>query len=134
MKILHSYKDLEVWKLSIDLVELVYDYTNGFPAEEKFGLISQMRRCSISIPSNIAEGRRRGSRQDYRRFILIAYGSGAELETQLIISQRLKFGDQEKAQNLNKLLDRIMRMTNGLLRALKNPPRTQKPTTQEPPL
>ncbi len=105
-------------------MELVYRFTEDFPDTEKFGLVTQMRRAAVSIPSNIAEGRRRGSRQDYRRFIVMAYGSGGELETQLVISRRLGFGNEKLSSEIDALMDQIMRMLNGLLRALAPSPRT----------
>ncbi len=77
----NSYKDLIVWKKSVDLVVEVYGFTNQFPKEELFGLTSQIKRCVVSIPSNIAEGRKRGSTKEYIHFLRIAFGSGAELET-----------------------------------------------------
>jgi len=86
-----DYKELNVWKESIDLVKLVYEVTQKFPSEEKFGLVSQLRRASVSIPSNIAEGNGRSSDKHYKRFVEMAYGSALELETQLIISVELNF-------------------------------------------
>lgn len=77
----------------MDLVVEVYKITEGFPKTEIYGIISQMRRCSVSIPSNIAEGRRRSSEKDFKNFLIIAYSSGAELETQIEISKRLSFID-----------------------------------------
>ena len=76
-----SYQDLIVWQKSMDLVFEVYKLTSNFPKEEVYGLISQMRRCAVSIPSNIAEGSRRSSRKDYCNFVYTSYGLGAELET-----------------------------------------------------
>jgi len=89
----NSYKDLIVWRKAMDLVVEVYKITEGFPKTEIYGIISQMRRCSVSIPSNIAEGRRRSSEKDFKNFLIIAYSSGAELETQIEISKRLSFID-----------------------------------------
>ncbi len=86
-----SYKDLRVWQLSVELAVAVYDLTDLFPKSELFGLTSQMRRAAVSIPSNIAEGRMRGTRKDYTHFLRIAYGSCAELATQIIISKRRPF-------------------------------------------
>ena len=80
---IHSYKNLLVWQRSMDLVVAIYGLTKKFPKEEIYGLTSQMRRASVSIPSNIAEGRFRGTRKDYLQFLRIAYSSGAELETQM---------------------------------------------------
>jgi len=87
-----SYKDLIVWQKAMELVVIIYKVTDTFPDSEKYGLVSQMRKCSISIPSNIAEGRRRGSRKEYQHFLRIAFGSGAELETQTEIVKRLEIG------------------------------------------
>lgn len=87
-----SYKDLEVWKKSIGLVEKIYELTGQFPREELYGLVSQMRRSAVSIPSNTAEGSRRKDLPEYLQFLRIADASSAELETQIIISQKLYFG------------------------------------------
>ncbi len=76
-----SYKDLIVWQRSMELVTAIYKLTETFPRAEVFGLTSQMRRAAVSIPSNIAEGRRQSSKRDFRQFLVIAFGSGSELET-----------------------------------------------------
>jgi len=89
MSYVQSYKDLIVWQRSIELSTEIYMLTALFPTEEKYGLISQMRKSSVSIASNIAEGRHRGTRKDYAHFLDIAFGSAAELETQLHISKKL---------------------------------------------
>lgn len=86
-----DYKDLVVWQKSLELVKDVYKTTASFPTEERFGLISQMRRCAISIPSNIAEGSIRKTRKDFSNFVTIALGSATELETQLIIAKELAY-------------------------------------------
>ena len=104
-----NHKDLEVWKKSMDLVESVYQMTNSFPDSEKFGLTNQIRRAVVSIPSNIAEGSGRKSDKELIQFIHIAIGSLAEVETQYLISIRLKYIDKnENIENelvvLNKLL------------------------------
>ncbi|KKT21359.1 MAG: S23 ribosomal protein family protein [Parcubacteria group bacterium GW2011_GWB1_43_8] len=116
---INSYKDLIVWQRAIELVVEIYKLTDKFPKSEIYGLVSQMRRSAVSIPSNIAEGRRRGTKKDYRNFLVIAYGSGAELETQIIISKKLSFGimDYSKADSL---LDETMKMLNKFLSALKD--------------
>jgi len=121
MKAPKSYKDLTVWKKSMDFVERVYSITGDFPAEERFALTIQMRKAAVSIPSNIAEGQRRGTRKDYARFVLIAYGSGAELETQLEIAKRLKYLNDVSFTDTFELLQEIMKMLNRLERSLKNP-------------
>lgn len=82
-----SHKDLVVWQESMKLAKMIFLITCKFPLEEKYGLSSQMRRCSISIPSNIAEGKKRGTRKDFVQFLRIADGSAAELETQLLLAQ-----------------------------------------------
>src|SRR5690554_7663438 len=86
-----KYQDLRVWNNAMQLVEYVYRLTSNYPDSEKYGLVSQMRRAAVSIPSNIAEGNGRGSDKDYRRFLTIARGSLMELETQIILSARLGF-------------------------------------------
>ena len=119
MKI-NSYKELIVWQKSIDLVIEIYSLTEYFPKSEIYGLTSQMRRCAVSIPSNIAEERRRGSRKDYRHFLIIAYGSGAELETQIEIVKRLPFSKNTDFIKIDNLLNEIMRMLNKMLSILKS--------------
>jgi four helix bundle protein len=104
-----NHKDLEVWKKSMDLVEIIYQLTNNFPDTEKFGLTNQIRRAVVSIPSNIAEGSGRKSDKELIQFVHIALGSLAEVETQYLISLRLKYVVRnEKLEDelvvLNKLL------------------------------
>ena len=94
-----THKDLDVWKLSIQLVKDICKLTSEFPSEEKFGLISQIRSAAVSVPSNIAEGAARNSNKDYVRFLYISLGSLSEVETQLIIAKEL---------NLSKVYDGIL--------------------------
>jgi len=94
-----THKDLDVWKLSIQLVKAIYKLTSEFPSEEKFGLISQIRSAAISVPANVAEGAARNSNKDYVRFLYISLGSLSEIETQLIIAKEL---------NLSKGVDGIL--------------------------
>ncbi len=120
--IIHSYKDLIVWQRSIELVIALYELTEKFPKEEMFGITSQMRRASISIPSNIAEGRFTGTKEHFLRYIRIAYASGAELETQIIIAKKLS-----KTKNLNyvavdSLLEEVMKMLNSMIRNINPKP------------
>ncbi|MEW6388799.1 MAG: four helix bundle protein [Thermodesulfobacteriota bacterium] len=118
-KRVQSYRDLVAWKKAVELVTDIYRLTQGFPKEEMFGLISQLRRAAVSIPSNIAEGHARTSRKEFQHFLSNARGSVAELETQLIISYNLAFINQT---DLNRLLDQVAevgRIINGLLTALK---------------
>lgn len=105
----------------MSLVEIVYQYTERFPRSEMYNLVQQMRKCAVSVPSNIAEGKRRGTKADYRHFLLIAFGSGAELETQLEISRRLKYGDSALAEKIEILLSEIMRMLNAMIQKLHTP-------------
>ncbi len=113
-----SYKDLIVWQKSIELVIEIYKLTKNFPKDEIYGLTSQIRRASVSIPSNIAEGFSRRHRKEYSQFIRIAFGSGAELETQLIISKKLKHSNDNEYQKIDSLLIEIMKMLNSLNSAL----------------
>jgi four helix bundle protein len=113
-----SYKDLIVWQKGIETAKLVYRLTTAFPAEEKFGLVSQMRRAAVSIPLNIAEGQARHTTGEFIQFISHAEGSVAELETQLILSIELGFAKAEAAKPVFILLDEIRRMLNGLRRKL----------------
>lgn len=101
----------------MDLVEQVYLETRRFPGDERFGLISQMRRAAVSVPSNIAEGAGRGSNKDFSRFLMIAQGSLSELETQLLISQRL--GYIQDAEALTSLIHQVSAQLGGLIRYLK---------------
>ena len=117
--ILNGYKDLIVWQKTMNLVTEVYLLTESFPKEENYGLTSQMRRASVSIPSNIAEGRLRGTRKDYGHFLLNAYGSGAELETQIEIAKRLAKTKSLSYSKADQLLMEVMKMLNSLIDKLK---------------
>jgi len=113
-----NYKNLIVWQKSIRLVKIIYQLTKSFPSEEKFGLISQIRRAAVSVPSNIAEGQARRTTADYVRFVSIAEGSLAELETQLIIAIDLGFCPEKDTQECFGLLTEIRKMLNALRRSL----------------
>ena len=110
-----SYKDLIVWQKAIDLVVEVYKLTAIYPPEEKYGLVSQSRRCTVSIPSNIAEGKRRGTKAQFIHFLTISFGSGAELETQIIIAKKLEYAELKDYIKVDLLLDEVMRMLNTLI-------------------
>jgi|SRR3989338_4716510 len=110
-----GYRALIVWKKSIELVILVYKLTEDFPKSEIYGLISQMRRCAVSIPSNIAEGSRRKSKKDFAHFLTIAFGSGSELETQLEIVRKLPFGQTLDYSQIESLLNEVMKMLNRMI-------------------
>ncbi len=117
----HTYKDLIVWQKAMDLVTETYVLTGKFPKEEVYSLISQMRRAAISIPSNIAEGRLRGYRKEYRQFLLNAYGSGGELETQIEIAKRLQTMKNLDYTKVDVLLTEVMKMLNKMISQLSNP-------------
>ena len=114
-----SYRDLIVWKKSVELVEDVYILTNGFSSSEKFGLTSQMRRSAVSIPSNIAEGWGRKRTGYYVQFLSIASGSLAELDTQLEISYRLGFFDRDQFNVLDNRTKEIGKMLFVLIQKLE---------------
>jgi len=118
-KSISSYKDLVVWQKSILLVKCIYEITERFPKEEIFGLTSQMRRSAVSIPSNIAEGRHRGTAKDFIQFLRIAYGSGAELETQIEISKQLRKTEELDYSVAESLLSEVMKMLNVMISRLK---------------
>lgn len=115
---IYSYKQLIVWQKSFQLVLEIYKITDQFPYQERFGLTSQMRRCSVSIPSNIAEGNYRSTRKDYRQFLTRAFGSGAELETQIAISKNLPFGKNLNFSKADQLLLEVMKMLNKIIHTL----------------
>ena len=115
---LNSYQQLTVWQKSIDLVAEIYRLTNLFPKSEVYGLASQLRRAAILIPSNIAEGYTRKHRLEYIQFIRVAFGSGAELETQLLIAQKLKLASPDEFKKSNDLLTEVMKMLNKLINSL----------------
>lgn len=113
------HQRLDVWKKAIDFVKKVYHITAMFPAEEKFGLVSQMRRAAISIPSNISEGAGRNNPKEFSQVMGIAQGSVAELETQLIISRELSFLQNQVADEMLLELDVISKMIIGLKKSIK---------------
>lgn len=114
-----SYKDLTVWQKSIQVVKTVYKATEKFPQKEMYNLTSQIRRSSVSIPSNIAEGFSRRNVGEYRQFLYIAFGSGAELETQLLIAKELRYLHTEDYSQIQSLLTEVMKMLNTMLTKLR---------------
>lgn len=124
-----TYRELIVWRKSVELVVAVYRLTDKFPSSELYGLTSQMRRAAVSIPSNIAEGRRRSTRKDYRSFLINAFGSGSELETQTEIAKRLGFAKEPDYREVDKLLDEVMRMLNRMTATLTPTTYNQQPTS-----
>jgi four helix bundle protein len=111
-----NHKELDVWKESIELTKKIYNITKNFPKEELYGLTNQIRRASVSIPSNIAEGSARSSDKEFIQFLYISLGSLSELETQLIISKEIGYNEHIFEEELEK----IKKMTLGLIKYLKN--------------
>lgn len=116
---MHRYKDLKFWQLSRTFCKDIYQITNSFPSDEKFGLVSQLRRASVSIPSNIAEGASRKSNKDFTRFLTIALGSCYEIETQLLLSLDLNFINKETLESLDNTLQQIIKMMSKFSSSLK---------------
>lgn len=114
----HRFKNIEIWKRSMVFVEQVYSITANFPKHEQFGLTSQINRCAISIPSNIAEGSGRSTDKDFANFLRIALSSSFELETQLILSKNLKYiNDEEFNKTVEELIE-IQKMIIGFSKRL----------------
>ncbi|HEY4512843.1 MAG TPA: four helix bundle protein [Candidatus Paceibacterota bacterium] len=118
---IQNHKDLIVWQKSVDLSVFIYEITEKFPREEQFGLSSQMRRSSVSIASNIAEGRQRSTKKDFVNFLRIAKGSSSELETQLIISKRLNFSKNLNYSKIEALLEEVIKMLRAMIFKLTLP-------------
>lgn len=116
---MNDYRELIVWQKSMDVVEDVYRFTEKFPRVEIYGIVSQVRRAAVSIPSNIAEGSKRGSKKEYRKFVLIAYGSCVELKTQMEIARRLGFLEQDLFYCIWEKMEEIDKMLNALQRRLR---------------
>ena len=117
---IRSYRDLEVWKKAMDLVEHCYRATAGFPSVERYGLASQLQRAAVSIPANIAEGHDRQHRAEFLQHLAIAHGSLAELETHIQIAARLEYLIHEKLEELMERCSEVGRMLNGLRRSLRD--------------
>jgi len=116
---MRPHEKLEVWGKAIDFVVNIYKVTDSFPKEEKFGITSQIRRAAVSIPANIAEGAARQSPKEFAHFLSIAQGSASELETELLIAQRLNYLQEEVYLEMRTSLDSIGRMVVGLSQYLK---------------
>lgn len=114
------HTDLDLWKDSVEFVSLVYEITAKFPKEERFGLVDQIRRAAVSIPSNIAEGAGRNHKNEFIQYLHISSGSISELETQLIISYNLKFLDKKQLEFLINKITKIRSQIFGLIKSLKN--------------
>jgi four helix bundle protein len=115
----NTYRDLIAWQKAMDLAQEVYAITAAFPVEERYGLISQMRRCAVSIASDIAEGQGRLTTRDWQHFLSQARGSTHELETQLMLSRRFKFGDMSRLDKCLQSTEEVGRIINGLLNSTR---------------
>ncbi|HBK45813.1 MAG TPA: four helix bundle protein [Xanthomonadaceae bacterium] len=113
------FRELEVWQLSMELAQGVYSLAASLPREERYGLSAQLQRSAVSIPSNIAEGNARASTRDYARFVSIAMGSCAELQTQLLLSERLGLGEQPDLTAVLQLCERVSQMLSKLQQSLQ---------------
>ncbi|MBW3523414.1 four helix bundle protein [Chryseobacterium sp. NKUCC03_KSP] len=115
-----THKDLDAWKFSVDLVTLIYELTRDFPKDEIFGLTNQIRRASISIPSNIAEGAARNSTKEFIHFLYISLDSQQEIDTQLLIAKNLKYISEEKYAEIVLKIETVGKLLNGLIKYLKS--------------
>ncbi|WP_299433544.1 four helix bundle protein [uncultured Maribacter sp.] len=115
---MNKYEDLKIWQKAMDLVELIYELMKDMPADEIYGLTSQIKRCSISIPSNIAEGAGRNSNKQFAHFLSIANGSTTELETQILLVQRLKSCSEHKIKPILDICIEVKKMNFSLQRSL----------------
>ena len=118
IKKMRDFRKLEIWQKGISIVKTVYILTSKLPDSERFGLVSQMQRCSVSIPSNIAEGSSRNSEKDFKRFLEIAIGSAFELETQLIVCAELNFINAEEQVKIINDLHTLQKQINSLITIL----------------
>lgn len=116
---MRPHKKLEVWKESMDLAMVIYDSVNSFPESEKYGLISQMKRASASVPANIAEGAARQTRKEFKQFLFIARGSLSELDTHLELSFKLKLVSQNTFEELSNKIDKVYALLNGLIKSFR---------------
>jgi four helix bundle protein len=138
--LINSYRDLDAWREAMSLAEIIYTVAAKLPAEERFALAQQLRRAATSVPSNIAEGHARGATRDFARFLAIARGSVAELETQLELAVRVNLLDARDVEQAVQHCDKLGRILRGLRKSLDNklaarqrhaPPRTHP---QSPPI
>ena len=116
---METHKDLRVWQQSIEMVTSIYLMTQSFPKDEMFGLVSQLRRASVSVPSNIAEGYARGTDKEKLHFLRISSGSMSEVETQLMLSLNLGYIDQEKYNKLSETVTSVWKQLNSLISSIK---------------
>jgi four helix bundle protein len=113
---MHNYKNFIAWQKAVQLSIHIYKITNTFPDYEKFGLTNQLRRAGVSVPSNIAEGSKRGTKKDFKHFLFMANGSGAEIETQLLIAKELNYLSDENYTKLLQEVDETMRIITSLIK------------------
>src|SRR5438270_5970195 len=115
-----GYKELIAWKKGMELVAAIYDATDGFPSHEMYGLVSQLRRAAVSVPSNIAEGKCHYSNRDFVRFLRHARGSLAEIETQILIAEQRTYLEPETTTHLTQKADELGRILSGLINSLRD--------------
>lgn len=115
---MHNLNEIKVWKKAIELSKMVYQITQNYPVEEKYGLITQMRRSAVSVASNIAEGAGRNSNKEFAHFLGIARGSSYELQTQIIISLQLNYLKGSNSDEMLKIIDEIQKMIYGFTKSL----------------
>ena len=115
---IRNFKNLRIWQESIELVEEIYRITKKFPKEELYGIVNQIRRSAVSLPSNIAEGFVRYHNKEFKQFLFIALASSAEVETQLIVSSKLKYITKQKLDELCESIDKLNRMIMTLIKRL----------------
>ena len=116
---MHNYKELKIWMKGIDLAESIYKTVSEFPDSEKYGIVSQLKRASISVSSNIAEGASRKSQKEFSHFLSISLGSLFEIETQLVIANRIKYINDETLKGLIEQINELIKMIIGFKRQLK---------------
>jgi len=119
---METHKNLLVWQKSMAFVTELYKLTRKYPNDEQYGLINQLRRAAVSIPSNIAEGCARRNTKEYIQFLYVSLGSASEIETQIIISYNLEYVSNIEQQNMLEILEEIIRMLVGLIKSLSNRP------------
>ncbi len=115
---IENFKDLRIWQESIELVEEIYRISKEFPKEELYGIVNQIRRSAVSLPSNIAEGFVRYHNKEFKQFLFIALASSAEVEAQLIVSNKLKYITKRKLDELSNRIDKLNRMIMALIKRL----------------
>ena len=131
---IRNYRDLRVWQISMDMVETIYKITALFPKHELYGLVSQLQRCAVSIPSNIAEGHTKSHKKEYLQALSIAQGSLSELETQLEIAKRLSYISEQTLEQLlqttSSLGKQLYALSNAIEKKVNQPHRNLKPETR----